>query len=53
MSNGSTYTILRYVVFLIPLYSYPDDDSKSDQNMLVIDMSQTMFYTRAFVGFIN
>jgi len=36
MLSGSTYTILQFVVFLVLLYSYPDDDSKSHQNMLVI-----------------
>ena len=30
-------TILHFVVFLVLLYSYPDDESKSDQNMLVMN----------------
>jgi hypothetical protein len=34
----STYTIWQFIVcFLVFLQCYPDDDSKSSRNMLVID----------------
>jgi len=37
MLSGSTYTILHFVVFLVLMHSHPDDDSKRDQNMLIIN----------------
>ena len=37
MLSGSTYIILQFVVFFVFLLSYPDDDSKRDLNMLVIN----------------
>jgi len=36
--SGSTFTVWQFVVFLILLYSHPDDyDGKRDQNLLVIN----------------
>jgi hypothetical protein len=35
--SSSTYTLLQFIVFLVLLQCYPDnDDDKSDQYMLVI-----------------
>jgi len=34
--SGSRYSVLQIIVFLVLLESYPDDDHKSDGNVLVI-----------------
>ena len=54
MLSGSWYPMWQIIVFFILLFSYPDDDGKSDGNMLVINnMWWNIFYTHAFVDFIT
>jgi hypothetical protein len=38
--NGSSDTVWQFIVSLIRLYSYPDDDGKRDGNMMVINNMQ-------------
>jgi len=35
--SSSTYTLLQFTVFLVPLEFYPDDDHSIDRNMPVIN----------------
>ena len=35
--SGSSPTIWHFIVFLLVLYSDPDDDRKSGRNMLIMD----------------
>jgi hypothetical protein len=37
MISGATYTVWQFIVFLVPLQSYPDGDRKSGRNVLVIN----------------
>lgn len=54
MLSGSTYTIWQFIVFLVLLWSNPDDGIRSDRNILVIgNMWRTVLRTWAFVGFIT
>jgi hypothetical protein len=38
--NGSADAVWQFIVSLVRLYSYPDDDGKRDGNMLVINNMQ-------------
>jgi len=37
MLSGSIYTVWQFAVFLGHLYSYPEDNVKSDRNILAIN----------------
>ena len=44
MLNGSTYRFWQFIVLIVLLQSYPDDDSKNDRNVLVIYVIKRILY---------